>query len=321
MKIVRPGMSRFVFLVFVLLFFVSGYFWRLHVETGQFYILLTFILSLAIFFDMRQKSIIAAILLGLLTILRPTFLMIMPLMLLLRRWKIAGVMALASVAIFTLSLIGSNIQVWDSYVKNVYLIQKVVIDKEYSKAKFGLGNKVSGSVEGVNFSNALLKSDVPISSLIVIKQIAKVIPSISPAIILQLNKIAGVGVIIYCFLVAYLIGKYSFSKRLMWIFIMVVILNIDYFTPLRWPYADVMFLPVIALAAPLIISPFVSISFPVVVTSAFLLGHNHTLTLFGFYINNVMRSFLFMTALNALIISCVYKKIKRSFVSSEKGKV
>ena len=30
---------------------------------------------------------------------------------------------------------------------------------------------------------------------------------------------------------------------------MAVILNIDYFTPLRWQYVDVMFLPVIALVS------------------------------------------------------------------------
>ena len=119
MRIVRPGMSRFVFLVFALLFFISGYFWRLHVESGQFYIFLTFVLSLAIFFDMEQKSIIAAILLGLLTILRPSFFIIIPLMLLLRRWKIAGAIVLASMAIFMLSLTGSNIQSWKSYFKNV----------------------------------------------------------------------------------------------------------------------------------------------------------------------------------------------------------
>lgn len=322
MNIVRVGMSRFVFLVFALFFFVSGYFWRSHVETGQFYIFLTFILSLAIFFDMKQKSFISAILLGLLAIFRPTFFIIVPLLLLLRGWKIAGTMVLASVAIFTLSLIGSNIQIWDSYVKNIFLIQRVVIDKEYSKTKFGLGNKVSGSVfEGANFSDALPNTGVPISSLVVIKQIAKVVPNISPAIILQLNKFAGAAVIIYCFIVSFLIRKYSFNKKFIWIFIVAAILNLDYFTPLRLQYVDIMFLPVIALAAPLIISPFVSIYFPIVVTSAFLLGHNRTLTLFGFSINNVLRSFLFMTALNTLIICCVYKKIKRSRVSSEKGKV
>ena len=282
MRIVRPGMSRFVFLVFALLFFISGYFWRLHVESGQFYIFLTFVLSLAIFFDMEQKSIIAAILLGLLTILRPSFFMIVPLMLLLRRWKIAGAIVLASMAIFMLSLTGSNIQSWKSYFKNVLTIQRIVIDKEYYKAKFGPGNKVSGNVEGFNFSNSLPNSAVPISSLVAIKQITKIVPSTSPAIILQLNNIAGVGVIIYCFIVAFLIGKYSFCKRFMWIFIIAVILNIDYFTPLRWQYVDVMFLPVIALVAPLIISSFVSISFPIVVTSAFLLGYSHTLTLLWF---------------------------------------
>ena len=52
-------------------------------------------------------------------------------------------------------------------------IQRIVIDKEYYKAKFGPGNKVSGNVEGFNFSNSLPNSDVPISSLVAIKQIDK----------------------------------------------------------------------------------------------------------------------------------------------------
>ncbi len=314
MRIVRIGVPRFIFLVFSLLFFISGFFWRLHVESGQFYIFLTFILSLAILLDMKQKSIRSAILLGLLPVLRPTFLIIIPILFLLRRWKTAGLMALASVVIFTLSLIGSNIQVWNSYFKNILSIQRIVIDKEYGKEKFGLSTKVSGSVEGVNFFHALSNPAVPISTIVVIKQIEKVIPSISPAFILQLNQIAGVCLIIICFLLAFLIGKYSFRKRLMWLFIMAVILNVDYFTPLRWQYVDVMFLPVIALAAPLFISSFVSITFSIVVTSAFLLGYINTLTLSGFSINNVLRSLLFMTALNTLIISCVFMKIKRSLI-------
>ena len=98
----------------------------------------------------------------------------------------------------------------------------------------------------------------------------------------------------------------------------VVILTVDYFTPLRYQYVDVMFLPVIALIAPLIISTYVSISFPIFVTSAFLLGFNDILILFGFSINNVIRSFLFMTALNTLIICCVYKKIKHWYASVPK---
>ena len=312
MRIVPTGIARFVFLVFSLLFFVSGFFWRLHVERGQFYIFLTFILSVAIFFDIKQKSIIAAILLGLLTVLRPTFLIIIPLLLLLRRWKIAGTMVLASMAIFTLSLIGSNIQMWDSYVKNVYLIQRVVIDKEYSKAKFGPGLKIPESAEGTKFSNFLPTDEGPVSFLVVIRQLTKRIYQLSPDIILKLDKFAGVCLIILCFCAAFLIGKYSFNQRFLWIFTMAVILNIDYFAPLRWQYTDVMFLPVIALATPLIISPFVSISFPVTVTSAFLLSYNHTLTLFGVPVANRVRSFLFMTAVNTLIISCVFKKIKRS---------
>ena len=312
MRIVPTGIARFVFLVFSLLFFVSGFFWRLHVERGQFYIFLTFILSLAIFFDMKQKSIIAAILLGLLTVLRPTFLIIIPLMLLLRRWKIAGTMVLASMAIFTLSLIGSNIQMWDSYVKNVYLIQRVVIDKEYSKAKFGPGLKIPESAEGINFTSTLSTDEGPISLLVTIRQFAKWIYPLPPDIILQLDKIAGACFIILCFYIAFLVGKYSFNRRFVWIFITAVVLNIDYFTPLRWQYVDVMFLPIIALAAPLLISSFVSISFPVAVTSAFLLSYDHTLTLFGVLVANRVRSLLFMTALNTLIICCVYKKIKRS---------
>ena len=93
MRIVPAGLARFVFLVFALLFFVSGFFWRLHVEKGQFYIFLTGILSLAIYFDIKQKSTIAGILLGLLIILRPTFLIMLPLLFFLRRWRMAGVMA------------------------------------------------------------------------------------------------------------------------------------------------------------------------------------------------------------------------------------
>lgn len=312
-RIVHAGNARFIFVVFALLFFVSGFFWRLHVERGQFYIFLTFILSLAIFFDMKQKNIIAALLLALLPVLRPTFLIIIPLLLLLRKWKTAVVMVLASLAIFSLSLIPNNIKLWDSYLKNVYIIEKAIAGKEYSEGKFEMRNKIPESAEGINFHNMLPIRQPPLSFLQILKQIGKRIHQLSPDIILKLNNIAGVLFVILCFSIAFLIGKYSFNQRFVWIFIMAVVLNIDYFTPARFEYTDVLFLPVIALFAPLFVSPLVSLSFPVVVTCAFLLSYSNTLTLFDVPIANLVRSLLFMSALNILIISCVFKKIKRSF--------
>ena len=193
-------MARFIFLVFALLFFVSGYFWRLHVERGQYYIFLTFILSLAVVLDMKQKSVLAIILLGLLSILRPTFLIIIPLLLFMRRWKAAGIMALASLAIFALSLIASNIQLWDSYVKNVYLIERSFAGQQYSKAKFEVHKIVPESAEGIKSYNMLSTNGIPFSTVEVLRQIAKRINKLSPAIIMKVNVICGVCFLIACFL-------------------------------------------------------------------------------------------------------------------------
>jgi hypothetical protein len=312
MRIVPKGKAGFVFLVFALLFFVSGYFWRLHVERGQYYILLTLILSLAIFFDTKQKSLISTILLGLLAILRPTFLIIIPLLLLLRSWKKAGVMALASLAIFALSLIGSNIQVWNSYFTNIYFIQRGFANKQYSEAKSERHNITPNSAEGVNFNNMIHPPWLPLSSLEVLKQFSKRIHNIPPVLIWQLNKFAGVCFLVYCFCMAFLIGKYSFNQRFLWIFIIAIVLSVDYFSPERWAYNDILFLPAIALLAPLLVSPFISMTFALATTCAFLLSYDHTLSLFGFLVANVVRSVLFMSALNIFIISCVFKKMQRS---------
>jgi hypothetical protein len=162
---------------------------------------------------------------------------------------------------------------------------------------------------------------MPFSSLIAIYQFSKKSHELSPATIFQINKIAGICFVILSFCLAFLIRTYSFNQRFTWIFIMAVVLSIDYFTPVRWHYTDVMFLPVIALAAPLFISPFVSILFPTVITCAFLIGYKYTLTLFGLPIASLVRSFLFMAGLNLFIITCVFRKITRSLVSSEKRKV
>ena len=56
MRIAPRGMARFIFLVFALLFFVSGYFWRLHVERGQYYIFLTFIIIISYLFRHETKK-------------------------------------------------------------------------------------------------------------------------------------------------------------------------------------------------------------------------------------------------------------------------
>jgi hypothetical protein len=313
MRIVTKVKSEFVFLVFALLFFVSGYFWRLHVERGQYYILLTLILSLAIFFDTKQKSIISTILLGLLAILRPTFIIIIPLLLLMRRWKKAGVMALASLTIFALSLIGSNIQLWNSYFTNVYCIERGFTDKQNPEANSGKNNITPNSAEGINFHNMINPPWVPLSSLEVLKQFSERIHNIPPVLIWQLNIFAGVCFLVYCFCMAFLIGKYSFNQRFLWIFIIAIALSVDYFTPYRWAYNDILFLPAIALLAPLLVSPFISPIFPLTIICAFLLSYDHTSYLFGFPVANVVRSVLFMSALNLFIISCVFKKMTRSW--------
>jgi hypothetical protein len=313
MRIVPKGNAEFVFLVFALLFFISGFFWRLHVERGQYYILLTLILSLAIFFDTKQKSILGAILLGLLAILRPTFLIIIPLLLLLRKWKKAGIMALASLAIFALSLLGSNIQLWNSYFTNVYFIERGFANKQNSEANLGMNNIPPHSAEGVNFHNMIRPPWVPLSSLEVLTQFSKRIHNIPPVLIWQLNKFAGVCFIVYCFCMAFFIGKYPFNQRFLWIFIIAMVLNVDYFTPFRWAYNDILFLPAIALLAPLLVSPFISMIFQLTITCAFLWSYDHTLSLFGFPVANVVRSVLFMSALNIFIISCVFKKMLRSW--------
>ena len=212
MRIAPMGMARFIFLVFALLFFASGYFWRLHVESGQYYILLTFILSLAVVLDMKQKSVIAIILLGLLSILRPTFLIIIPLLLCMRRWKASGIMALASLAIFALSLIASNIHVWDGYVKNVYLIERFFAGQQYSEAKFEVHNITPESAEGIKSYNMLSANGIPFSILEGLRQIGKRIHKISPAIIMKVNVIFGICFVISCFCLSFLIGKYHLTR-------------------------------------------------------------------------------------------------------------
>ena len=194
-------------------------------------------------------------------------------------------------------------------------------DKEYSKTYCGIGNKVSEIAEGIDFSKSLPTIGLPVSSLKAIYQFSEKIHELSPATIFQLNRIAGICFVIFSFCLALLIRTYSFNQRFTWIFIMAVVLSIDYFTPVRWQYTDVMFLPVIALVAPLFISPFVSIFFPIVITCAFLIGYNYTLTLFGFPMANLARSILFMIGLNVFIITCVVKKITRTLMSPAKIKV
>ncbi|HPR17877.1 MAG TPA: glycosyltransferase 87 family protein, partial [Candidatus Cloacimonadota bacterium] len=99
------------------LFFIgTSFFWRLHVERGQIYIFYVFLFGLFYWFFAKKSDMIAGILLGLLIALRPTFIIVIIPLLLLKKWKLSIFSVIGICLTICLSILISGWDVWANYL-------------------------------------------------------------------------------------------------------------------------------------------------------------------------------------------------------------
>ncbi|MBV9387391.1 MAG: DUF2029 domain-containing protein [Chroococcidiopsidaceae cyanobacterium CP_BM_ER_R8_30] len=110
-----------------LLFFSGSYFWRLHVERGQIYIVYVFLLSYAYWLARKFKRnyIISGFWIGLTASLRPPVVLMFLPILLYRQWKllIGSIIGLMSSLIFSFAFAG--VKVWEKYFSALKVDEEV----------------------------------------------------------------------------------------------------------------------------------------------------------------------------------------------------
>jgi len=113
------------------LFFISGsFFWRLHVERGQIYILYVFLITLSYWLlqkEFKHSVIFSGILIGLTVSLYPLVILMFIPMIVYKKWKLllANIIGLQSG--LSISIILTDIGLWRKYISSLYIHSKMYL--------------------------------------------------------------------------------------------------------------------------------------------------------------------------------------------------
>ncbi len=223
------------------LFFISSsFFWRLHIERGQVYILYVSLISMAYFFNslkIKSNELWSGVIIGFAIVLRPPLILIPIVFLFYRNWKIIVGSIIGAFSTLSISLLFSGWEVWLSYFKAMQIhgvnhmkgIQQVISNYPYQ------------NIEGIN--NLYGLANIPISDTS-LQGLFKSIGVIIPGNILML---AFLSILILTILYLWK-QKIQLSKELIFLFGSLLVFLSDFFLPAaRFSYNSVIILPLISI--------------------------------------------------------------------------
>jgi hypothetical protein len=151
--------ERRAFLSISVVCFLGSWFWRLHVERGQYYVFLTLLLCLdlaAIRAAGGSRPRWVGIPIGISIALRPTYGIVLPLLWLLGERRAAVRAAVTSVLLVALSIAVVGWSAWRHFFETVEQMAIVEVDPGFQARHFGpLVTKVPPLIEGLDFSKEL----------------------------------------------------------------------------------------------------------------------------------------------------------------------
>jgi hypothetical protein len=231
----------------------ASYVWRFHVERGQYYVFIVFLLVLAVYILLRYRRnhLGAGILLGLAIAMRPPVaILLLPFCLGgLRRTALIGGITAAMCVLATLPL--SGLPAYANYTRVATAWEEVMLDWEKAQMQYGKSPPAKGVLDG--FRNRELELRGP--SWTVGRMLNR--PHLPPIF----RTPAGQKVV-YAVILAIWLGLFYVANRIhrfsvretvqsgVWLVVLT-----DYFLPLRVEYADVLYLLPMALAAPALAMP------------------------------------------------------------------
>ena len=221
-----------------LLFIGSSFFWRLHVERGQIYILYVALISLVFYlFKLKFNSshFWCGLVLGIAIILRPTLVLIVLPFLIYKKWKILLGTIIGGAFSFGFSLIFSGWKVWQSYFASMKIYGDIhLADLHFAASKFPYSN-----IEGIRNLYGLANIPIFDSS---IQFLLKLVGVIVPGFVLMLIFVI---LIVLIFLV---LRKFKLSDSQLFLLGSIFVFLVDFFLAApRFSYNNVMFLPIICI--------------------------------------------------------------------------
>ncbi|MBV8882690.1 MAG: DUF2029 domain-containing protein [Chroococcidiopsidaceae cyanobacterium CP_BM_RX_35] len=231
-------------LIIGLLFFSGSYFWRLHVERGQIYIVYVFLLSYAYWLAHKSKHnyILSGFWIGLTASLRPPVVLMLLPILLYKQWKllIGTIIGLLSGLILSFTFVG--VPIWGKYFSAIKVDEQVhsgLINIE-DTGKYGVG--FPKQIEGMKTMSKALKLPVPDTSFQNIFQQFDI--NLSSGMLL-----AALGVILLftCFFI-YKNLNHTRSNNIIFLSGILMVIISEYFLPAsRQTYSDIQWIITLSL--------------------------------------------------------------------------
>lgn len=313
--------------------FAGSYFFRLHVERGQYYVFLALLLSLWCAGVVGRagsrgarpgtgagtgagpgESPWAGVPLGIAIALRPSLAVLIPLAFLLglRRSALGAILAALALAGLTLPLAG--VSGWLHFVRHAGLIGRWALRDPATLALLGKPVPVPAVLEGHDFSRLLpgLSGNTAIGGVLqaafagsssALETLRSWWPRVSP--LLALGAVAAtLALVLWGGL-----RRRAVTTRLA--LALVAALLVDYCLPIRISYADVLFLPPLALLLPALLSRRLPRVFPTLILTGFICGAAFATVSWKIgYPGALIRSALVMIG---LLGACVWLSFPRRF--------
>src|SRR5262249_49542684 len=131
----RDQADRNIFLIISIVCFVGSWFWRLHVERGQYYIFSTMLISLDLAMLRTQNSrprwLVAAS--GIAVVIKPSNLILLPMLWLAGDRRVTLLAAFAAALVVAASLYPAGPKVWSSFVSVVQSWTEYELDSDFEK--------------------------------------------------------------------------------------------------------------------------------------------------------------------------------------------
>jgi hypothetical protein len=255
----RARAGRTAFLAVGLVFFVAGDLWRFHLERGQFYVFVLLLLALG------TRSLVrgggdgwrGGFWFGLASALRPTFVVMgLPLGLLGYRKTAAAMMASLAMAVAgTLPWFG--VQGWASYATTVRNWEHAFAgdgtEEDYFLSAYGPSAPAPQTAEGINFFRALpieTAGSTLIANFHPVYRWLRGLIELPPLLTLARIGFLGFALIVGCLAALLRWRARACSPRFVASFAALTAIDGEYFLPVRYSYADIVFLQPMALLIP-----------------------------------------------------------------------
>jgi Glycosyltransferase family 87 len=270
-----PGhRAKVLFASGALVLFGADWSMRLHVERGQYYVYILLLISMGVFCAMklrrgtlkRTDSFLAGLLLGAASAVRPSVIVVAGPVLLLRRWRMSlGVFAGAAAMVAATTLM-TPLSTWSDYLKmgekyeQMSLQGQAALDYEYLvRPDTVRGNK--HYLEGVPFANLSGKDAgllmLPTESRpLVLTSVWLAFPAVQRAVpasaVPAINKGAALALCGLSGLACLKARRRRYSLPLVLAAGLALFNCTEYLLPVRCSYADVLYLPLLAMLSPLL---------------------------------------------------------------------